>query len=298
MHTFLRAIGINENQNLQQIKDHTNKKLSEGYGEVYSDGKGNISIKCKNSESTGIAFLCDNMNGENAEELDKKYEAEVYFPFADAKCIQEYEDLTFEKSVMNNGLYGNCDELGHGFSITFFVQNSLECGKFIRENGKRNVKSRIGLVGMSLAATVLMPVKKENRVCLQNRMEEEERNSLIKQAREGNQDAMEKLTLDDMGEFGLLLKRVENEDILSIVDTSIMPSGLQCDNYQIVGEILQIEEEVNEDTEDEIYVMVLKCKKTKLTFVINKKDVLGEPKIGRRIRARIWLQGKIDFDKQ
>ena len=34
MHTFLRAIGINENQNLQQIKGHTNKKLSEGYGEV------------------------------------------------------------------------------------------------------------------------------------------------------------------------------------------------------------------------------------------------------------------------
>lgn len=52
-------------------------------------------------------------------------------------------------------------------------------------------------------------------------------NQLIAQAREGDEDAIESLTLEDMDTYALLSQRVMKEDIFSIVKSTFMPFGLR-----------------------------------------------------------------------
>ena len=46
-----------------------------------------------------------------------------------------------------------------------------------------------------------------------------------------------------------------------------------------------------------IYVMTLDCNGLEFDVCINAEDLMGEPEIGRRLKASIWLQGKIDFEE-
>ena len=35
----------------------------------------------------------------------------------------------------------------------------------------------------------------------------------------------------------------------------------------------------------------------KMTVCINAEDLMGEPEIGRRLKASIWLQGRLNFEE-
>lgn len=63
-------------------------------------------------------------------------------------------------------------------------------------------------------------------------------NQLIAQAREGDEDAIESLTLEDMDTYALLSQRVMKEDIFSIVKSTFMPFGIESDQYTVLGEII------------------------------------------------------------
>lgn len=65
-----------------------------------------------------------------------------------------------------------------------------------------------------------------------------DRNHLIAAARDGDEDAIENLTLEDIDTYSLLSKRITHEDVLSIVDTYFMPYGIESDQYSVLGEIM------------------------------------------------------------
>ena len=85
------------------------------------------------------------------------------------------------------------------------------------------------------------------------------------------------------------------EDIYSIVNSSFIPSGLECDCYSVVGNILEIGAYRNEVTGEEVYNMLLECNDNIISVGINKKDLHGMPQAGCRFIGKIWLQGYIDF---
>ena len=72
-----------------------------------------------------------------------------------------------------------------------------------------------------------------------------------------------------------------------------MPQGIECDKYTVLGEIVKRKKFLNEATRQAIYVLTLNSNEILLDIVINEKDLMGEPEVGRRLRADIWLQGKI-----
>ena len=74
-----------------------------------------------------------------------------------------------------------------------------------------------------------------------------------------------------------------------------MPYGVECDLYSILGEIEDFELVENSLTGEEVYVITLNCNELLFDIAINKQDILGEPKIGRRFKGSVWLQGKINF---
>ena len=93
----------------------------------------------------------------------------------------------------------------------------------------------------------------------------------------------------------LILTRIVNEDILSIVDSYFMPYGIQCDQYSILGEILEVHTGSNIVTDEELVQMTIESNNMQFDVCINRKDLLGDPQVGRRFKGTVWLQGKLQF---
>ena len=118
---------------------------------------------------------------------------------------------------------------------------------------------------------------------------------MIAAARQGDAEAIESLTLEDIDTYAAVNQRILKEDLFSIVDTLFMPYGLECDHYQVMGNIKDVEKAVNKYTKETIYQLRLECNDMNLDVCINKEDLLGEPEVGRRFKGTIWLQGHINF---
>ena len=122
-----------------------------------------------------------------------------------------------------------------------------------------------------------------------------QRNQLIAEAKKGNQEAIDSLTIDDIDLYAMVSKRIQYEDIYSIVDTAFIPYGSESDNYTVLATILDCTSITNTQTKEEVYVLQLECNHLIFEVCINKKDLLGEPQIGRRFRGTVWMQGNVDF---
>lgn len=121
------------------------------------------------------------------------------------------------------------------------------------------------------------------------------RSELLNAARRGDEEAIESLTLDDMDTYTAISKKIQKEDVFSIVDTSFMPYGVECDQYSILAEILECHLMKNKVTQEEVYIMSLNCNDMIFDLCINKEDLYGEPAVGRRFKGVIWMQGHINF---
>ena len=87
------------------------------------------------------------------------------------------------------------------------------------------------------------------------------------------------------------------EDIYSIVDTTFMPSRIECDRYSILGEIKEVICKKNRFTGEEIYDLKVECNDLYFRVGINKMDLLGEPLPGRRFKGKIWMMGTAHLRK-
>ena len=96
--------------------------------------------------------------------------------------------------------------------------------------------------------------------------------------------------IENVNEF-----EIENEDILSIVMSHFMPCGVECDQYSVLGEIVDFNFVKNIVTDEEICVMILSCNDLQFDICINRADLYGEPAVGRRFKGTIWMQGYINF---
>ena len=121
------------------------------------------------------------------------------------------------------------------------------------------------------------------------------RDRMIAAARDGDQDAIESLTLEDIDMYAAISRRSKKEDVLTIVESYFMPYGIACDQYSIMGNILNVQLVQNSLTEEFIYILTLECNELTFDICINKLDLLGEPLPGRRFRGTVWIQGMVDF---
>ncbi|MCB6754773.1 DUF3881 family protein, partial [Eubacterium callanderi] len=70
-------------------------------------------------------------------------------------------------------------------------------------------------------------VSKDEKSVRSEKEASDNRKMLINAARNGDQSAIETLTLDDIDMYSQVSKRLANEDIFSIVDTYFMPYGIE-----------------------------------------------------------------------
>ena len=149
------------------------------------------------------------------------------------------------------------------------------------------------LSGLAREGKILFPVQKDKEAVRVEQEALKNRTNLIAAARNGDEEAMESLTMEDMDTYSMISQRIATDDILTIVDSYFMPYGIECDQYNIMGEILDFMMFKNIVTGEEICQLTVDCNDMQFDICINKQDLLGEPEIGRRFKGIIWLQGEL-----
>ena len=181
-----------------------------------------------------------------------------------------------------------------GISLIFYLQNIVEYLKERQRTESVKYKS-VTLSGLCDGGTVLLPVRKDKSQEQKQREDVHNRMKLMNAARTGDPAAIESLTLDDIDTYSKVSRRLITEDVFTIVDTYIMPYGIECDRYSILGEILGLQSIENEYTGEELYVMTLEVNGLSFDVCVPVKEVVGEPAVGRRFKGNIWMQGVINF---
>ena len=237
------------------------------------------------------------------------FKYEYYFPFVVGKALSDNEEMTIERHLDKESYAVICDELKTGVTLIFYLQNVMDYLDYLysgkdfnaddfnpdrkNEIGKVPIRNKkVALTGLSLGGIIMLPVRKE-RNSKKSRQDEIARKNLIQAAKNGDEDAIESLTIEDIDTYNELSNRVMKEDIFTIVDSTFMPCGVECDQYSVIGEILELREEENIYTGEKIYIMVLECNSLIITTAVNKEHLLGEPAVGRRFKGQIWLQGNV-----
>ena len=290
MHSFLRAIGFSELRKESEIE----KLLDEVYRDFESkdvarleDGA-YIEMEKEFAADMGIK-LCGVLDRDG-------FHRQFYFPYYKGSGVTTSEEVIIEKKVNGDSYAGVCEDGRVGVSLIFYLQNAAA---YCRERILGTIfgrKTTTTFSGLSNGGIILLPGQKRTEIAENGIQNQVKRNQLMNAAKNGDPEAIESLTIEDMDLYSMVSRRIEHEDVYSIVDTFFMPYGIECDQYQIMGNILYYTKVRNKDTNEEIYQINIECNDLKFDICINKNDLMGEPEVGRRFKGMIWLQGKVNFE--
>ena len=291
MHKYLRAIGFSDLQDRKKLHKLINGIVVDSDRREYTTNEKDIIVAefSKDfAENMGIA-VCGEFDEED------KFTYEYYFPYLRPANVSSTEELCVERHASQESYVGICDETRVGVSLIFYVQNMIPYIKLkaCEKNPLKNAS--LSLSALSLNGTILLPIYKNETVTACIARDTKKRNTLISAAKNGDAEAMEALALKDMDIYTNISRKMLKEDIYSLVDTFFMPYGVECDHFAIMAEILEYDLVKNFLTEEEIYKMTVSCNDMIFDVCINKKDLLGEPEVGRRFKGSIWVQGYINY---
>ena len=291
MHKFMRAIGFSEFTDRKKLRELLTDVVLNADERAYTVNTENIMLGefCRNfADRMGIA-VC----GEFDE--DDKFVYEYFYPYLRSEDVTTTEDVTVERHAARESYAGICDDIKVGISLIFYLQNMIPYVK-AQATGSLPVRgTTLTLTGLSTNGTILMPILKNEHQKERVKKESANRNNLIAAARKGDEDAIETLTLEDMDMYSMISRRIQKEDIFSMVDTYFMPYGVECDHYAVMGEILQMQLVTNQITGEDVYLLKICSNDLTFDIAVNAMDLLGEPQVGRRFKGNIWLQGKINY---
>lgn len=292
MHRYLRAVGFSKNLNRKEQNDLLLECMKSAEHKSYTslDDKSMIIEYCKDvAPKIGVCI-----RGEYDEEEVVHYD--YYFPYLRSEHISSYEDITVERHAEKESYAGVCDELRVGVSLIFYLQNMISYLK-LKGADRLPMPSNLSLSALSVEGTIMMPIEKTegDEALVTDKIKK--RNRLLAQARNGDEEAIESITLDDMDTYSIISQKIHTEDVYTLVDTFFMPYGVECDQYSVLGEILSCQTVTNSMTKEEVVIMRLKANDLEFDVCINKADLYGEPEIGRRFKGVIWLQGYINYEE-
>lgn len=288
MHKFLKAIGFSniKKKDLEIIKDEIIERPD--FVKVTRDSEDYEFVEISKMYANNVGIT---LRG-SYDETDV-FHMDYYFPFVYSDELSTSELIDIEKHAAKESYAGVCDEIRLGITLIFYLQNVAD---FLSEHRHNiQVKGLRGayLSGLSADGMILLPLQEKVLEKQTVNKKYEKRSQLIAEARGGNEEAIDNLTLQDMDTYNSISKRIKKEDLFSIVRTTFMPYGIESDQYCVIGEIIEFEELTNKLTGENIYTMLLECNDLTFKVTINKKDLMGEPAVGRRFKGMVWMQGAV-----
>lgn len=291
MHSYLKAVGFSNITKRSRMKEII-MDVIETYDEKVAVENGSEGVFVEFSKNYGCdcgITVCGQYDENN------EFEVEYYFPFFRGTGITTHESVAVERLADKEAYAGACDDLRIGVTLIFYLQNAAE---YLQEKYRSSILPEgqsITLSGLAAEGKILFPVEKDKEAVKVARELTKNRNHLMAAARDGDEEAMESLTMEDMDTYSMISERIETEDVFSIVDSYFMPYGMECEKYNILGEILDFMTFKNIVTGEEICQLTVECNDMQFDVCINRNDLLGEPAVGRRFKGLIWLQGQMHF---
>lgn len=292
MHQYLKAIGFGDIELKTQLykilaqveEEYTNQQLI-----LEDEEMDYCEFQKEYGAGIGITIFGDM-------DIKSHFRKQNYYPYFIGTGITSYADMAIERKSDREEFVGICEDSRIAINLVFHVQNTIEYLKELQINGPNGIRySSVTLSALANEGMILLPVLKDKKQKERQQEEVANRIRLVNAAKAGDPIAMESLTLDDIDTYSKVSKRLIKEDIFSIVETSIMPYGIEYDKYSILGTIMNLSIIENELTKEEIYVMNLEVNNLRFDLCVPVSRVVGEPAVGRRFKGNIWLQGKVNF---
>lgn len=294
MHRYLRAIGFaGIETKSEEITLLRSMELSPPYGERSREKheRTYAGLRCETGKGIGV-ILQGYRDPESGE-----FVREFYFPYVEGKTSTPMGS-GYIRRLNDKEAYAVLSEDGRlGAALIFYMINGI----LYRERVENNLPSKLksfALSGLGIQGTVLLPIQKTKHQIARINATNKNRDRMLAAAREGDEAAMESLTMEDITLYGQISRRMLKEDVYSIVDSCFMPTGVECDSYMVIGEILECERITNFWTREKVYQMQIASNGLELTLCINERDITGEPAPGRRFKGDIWLQGMAEFGEK
>lgn len=291
LHNYLKSIGFGNLKTnneidllIENIIEHPDKKV------ITEDDMGNVFAELSKEFGEFIGIAVRGFYMENNE-----FHVEYYYPYFVGSGVTTEEKIEIEKRSDREAYAGVCDEMRIGVTLIFYLQNAVEYLQECRTKNGAGVPINATISALSTSGKIVFPVYKNENQIKSGEKNTNNRNHLMAAAREGDEEAMESLTLEDIDTYSMISRRIMTEDILSIVDTYFMPYGIESDQYSIMGEILDFYTIENRETKENCYVLTLNSNHLVFDVCINQEDLLGEPAVGRRFKGTIWMQGQINY---
>ncbi|MCR5829191.1 MAG: DUF3881 family protein [Lachnospiraceae bacterium] len=244
--------------------------------------------RAKLSDSLGIC-VC----GE--EDKEGKFHMMYYFPYCTNVLYSDEEFVVYDKKIFGEGYTGMCDDEAIGATLIFYVTNVVDY--MFKHNGENTVDDMsVAFSALSNKGNIILPtvVRDDRKDWAQKKGKKKK--IADNDENENDDDTDEKemvsISLEEIEKFAAINERSKKEDILSIVESSLVPLGSESDVYILVGTIIGAHTESNIYTGEEVYILLVDMNSIYINVAINKKDLYGEPVIGRRFRGNVWLQGK------
>ncbi len=292
MHQYLTAIGFGGIKGKKALDDILRQvEIDFTQHDIISDDENTDYCEFRKdfAKNMGISVV-GNMD------VDEYFQREFYAPYFFGDHITTYADVLVERRIDREAYVGVCEDAKVGISIIFHLVNSAEYEKKSRGRDLSERFTSVTLSGLCNQGTILLPLLKDEEQQRRQERETENRRMLVTAAKSGDPVAIESLTLNDIDTYSKVSRRLVTEDVFSIVDTYMMPFGVECDQYAIMGTIKEVGRVINELTKEEIYTLELEVNNMTLAVCVPVQNLIGEPAEGRRFKGNIWLQGKINLD--
>ena len=290
MHNYLESVGfrrITSHREMDRLMRDT--VLHFDRKEIFKNEKGRICGEFSKDYAPDMGLtVCGEFE-------DGDFRPDYTFPFFNGATISMNREVDFERHAGEDSYAGACEDPRIGATIIFYLNN---VGQYRRAEANKLLSFDpypIKLSALAREGTVLLPVYQAETDKNRNADIREAHYKLISEARGGDEAAIEALTTQDMEDYSVVSKRIRNEDVFSIVDTCFLPYGIECDQYNICGNILSCERVKNVYTSEFVYQMQLEVCDLCLDVCINEDRIEGVPRVGRRLRALVWLQGLVHF---
>lgn len=291
MHAYMKAVGfsdISSRKNMEKLLQDVIKNSDRR--KVVQDEEHRLFVEISKEYGYDCGLtVCGELDEEDNLHID------YCFPFYNGSKVTSQEDLVVERHSDKVSYAGACDDYRVGITLIFYLQNAAE---YLNEKDKdllHDSRTSVTLSALAKSGTILLPLKKAEKTA-ESQQNWQEHNALIAAARNGDEEAMESLTMEDIDTYSSISRRIrKKDDVFSIVDTYFMPYGIECDQYNVMGDIMEYDTTVNEYTGEKLHLIQILCNDIPLDICINDKDLVGVPEVGRRFKGVIWLMGKINF---
>ena len=288
MHDYLRAVGFSRLADRKSLRQMLSLVMTNPDQEYYTEAKDMPVYWEKSRDFLPGAGLT--VRGDTDENGMLAYE--YFFPHYHGSHVSFTGTVDLEKEFEREEYNGVCEPSDMGIVMVFHMNRLKDYAARIREYGYLE-DSPVRLSALSVRGSILIPLERKQPSDGEKEIQAAE-SRRYEAAQGGDPEALAELAMHELFLFNTITHRVmEGEDVLSVVETSFMPFGTASDQYSVLGDILNCQEQNNLFSGEKVWQLTVLCNGKLIDICINAEDLTGAPKPGRRFRVTIWLQGQL-----